>query len=163
MLFSTFLTFIGITLAYGNYDGQEIWSCKVPSQDVSNKLHKYDVLSHKREEITLRLKNDNEKSEVQNISSCKVVVKDLNKYISMHRSNSTSMISGRSVLKPIADDAFFKDYRSFDQIKIQYKSWADRYPNYVKFISSIGKSVEGRDIFAIEITAPSPYKKKRKT
>jgi carboxypeptidase A1 len=162
MLLSTFLTFIGISLAYGNYDGQEIWSCKVPNQDVSYKLHKYDVFGHRQEEITLRLRNEKEKNEVQNTANCKVVVKDLNKYMTRYGSNSTSVMSRRSVPNPLPDDEFFKDYRSFDQIMIQYKYWADKYPKYVKFIDSIGKSVEGRDIFAIEITAPSPYGKAKK-
>jgi carboxypeptidase A1 len=162
MIYSKFIFYIGASLAYVNYEGQEIWSCESSNQDIAEKLHKYDVFNHKNGVTTLRLMNDKEKDQVKSYTSCTVIERDLNKYIANYRSRNATFLASESRSGPMLDDEYFKDYRSYDQIKTQYRHWADKYSKYAKFIDVIGKTHEGRDIFAIEITANNPYRKTKK-
>ncbi|CAG8598106.1 1116_t:CDS:2 [Ambispora gerdemannii] len=47
---------------------------------------------------------------------------------------------------------FFDDFQSYDAFKLKLESWSSRYPRLVKFIPSIGKTIEYRDIPVIHIT-----------
>ncbi|KAG0380440.1 hypothetical protein BGX24_008226 [Mortierella sp. AD032] len=55
--------------------------------------------------------------------------------------------------KRVDFDTWFKNYHPHDEIKNFYLQIADDYPDLVTYIPSIGKTVEGRDIFAIKLTA----------
>ncbi|KAJ3149562.1 hypothetical protein HDU89_003615 [Geranomyces variabilis] len=63
---------------------------------------------------------------------------------------------------PPAPLDWFADYHQFDQIVEWYQNLTATFPNLVTFLPSIGKTVEGRDIFAVIITganntaAPKP-------
>ncbi|TPX65629.1 hypothetical protein SpCBS45565_g04996 [Spizellomyces sp. 'palustris'] len=48
---------------------------------------------------------------------------------------------------------WFADYHRYADIKTWYQTLAQQNPSLVTFIPSIGKSVEGRDIFAVRITS----------
>jgi carboxypeptidase A1 len=159
----TNLLLIGSALAYANYDGQEIWSCRQNELEVADKLHQYDVFSHADGITTLRVMDEKQKAEVRNIANCEVIVKDLNEHMIKYRNlNSTSAFTSRSLrAEPMSETEFFKDYRSYEQIKAQYKHWSTKYSRYVKFIESIGKTHEGRDIFALEITSPNSSSNKK--
>lgn len=50
-------------------------------------------------------------------------------------------------------ETWFKNYHRHDEIKDFYLQIADDYPELVTYIPSIGQTVEGRDIFAIKLTA----------
>jgi len=51
------------------------------------------------------------------------------------------------------EGAFFDDYRRYAEIVAELKSLATLYPSLTRFTASIGKSVEGRDIPAIRVSA----------
>ncbi|KAG0317456.1 hypothetical protein BGZ97_005382 [Linnemannia gamsii] len=55
--------------------------------------------------------------------------------------------------KRVDFDTWFKNYHPHDEIKDFYLQIADDYPDLVTYIPSIGQTVEGRDIFAIRLTA----------
>lgn len=55
--------------------------------------------------------------------------------------------------KRVDFDTWFKNYHPHDEIKKFYLQIADDYPDLVTYIPSIGQTVEGRDIFAIKLTA----------
>ncbi|KAF9124143.1 hypothetical protein BGW39_008421 [Mortierella sp. 14UC] len=55
--------------------------------------------------------------------------------------------------KRVDFDTWFKNYHPHDEIKDFYLQIADDYPDLVTYIPSIGQTVEGRDIFAIKLTA----------
>ena len=50
------------------------------------------------------------------------------------------------------DQQWFKEYHRFDDIRAWYGSLAERFPNLVTLVPSIGKTHEGRDIFALHLT-----------
>ena len=50
-------------------------------------------------------------------------------------------------------DKWFNNYHDHAEIKDFYLQLADDYPDLITYIPSIGKTVEGRDIFAIKLTA----------
>ncbi|KAF9110564.1 hypothetical protein BGX27_006167 [Mortierella sp. AM989] len=60
---------------------------------------------------------------------------------------------GKKPRKRVDFDTWFKNYHDHEEIKNFYLQLTDDYPNLITFIPSIGKTVEGRDIFAIKLTA----------
>ncbi|KAG0312750.1 hypothetical protein BGZ99_009280 [Dissophora globulifera] len=54
--------------------------------------------------------------------------------------------------KRVDFDTWFNNYHEHAQIKDFYLQLADDYPELITYIPSIGKTVEGRDIFAIRLT-----------
>jgi hypothetical protein len=50
-------------------------------------------------------------------------------------------------------DTWFKNYHKHEEIKEFYLQLTEDYPELITYIPSIGKTVEGRDIFAIKLTA----------
>lgn len=50
---------------------------------------------------------------------------------------------------------FHENYRSYQNIIDQLFFYAREYPQHVKAIKTIGKSVEGRDLFVIHLSAPA--------
>ncbi|KAI8605691.1 hypothetical protein EDD21DRAFT_299163 [Dissophora ornata] len=55
--------------------------------------------------------------------------------------------------KRVDFENWFNNYHEHAEIKDFYLQLADDYPNLITYIPSIGKTVEGRDIFAIKLTA----------
>ncbi|KAF9917744.1 hypothetical protein BX616_000052 [Lobosporangium transversale] len=55
--------------------------------------------------------------------------------------------------KRVDFDTWFNNYHEHTEIKDFYLQLADDYPELISFIPSIGKTVEGKDIFAIKLTA----------
>ncbi|KAI1320451.1 hypothetical protein EDD11_000836 [Mortierella claussenii] len=55
--------------------------------------------------------------------------------------------------KRVDFDTWFKNYHEHTEIRDFYLQLTDDYPDLITFIPSIGKTVEGRDIFAIKLTA----------
>ncbi|KAF9415510.1 hypothetical protein BGZ94_000082 [Podila epigama] len=69
-------------------------------------------------------------------------------------SNADSIAKGLSERRSRVNyDTWFDNYHPHDAIKDFYLQLADDYKDLVTFIPSIGKTVEGRDIFAVKITA----------
>jgi murein tripeptide amidase MpaA len=54
---------------------------------------------------------------------------------------------------------WFDNYHRFDEMKQWYSDLAQQYSNLVTFIPSIGKSAQGRDLFALKITGTKASKK----
>ncbi|KAG0050844.1 hypothetical protein BGZ83_004401 [Gryganskiella cystojenkinii] len=50
-------------------------------------------------------------------------------------------------------DTWFTNYHTHEEIKEFFLQLVDDYPDFVTFIPSIGQTIEGRDIFAVRITA----------
>ncbi|KAF9968298.1 hypothetical protein BGZ70_005114 [Mortierella alpina] len=64
-----------------------------------------------------------------------------------------SELLGADKKKRVDLNTWFKNYHPHNEIKDFYLQLADDYPNLITYIPSIGKTVEGRDIFAIKLTA----------
>ncbi|KXN69776.1 Zn-dependent exopeptidase [Conidiobolus coronatus NRRL 28638] len=132
-----------------NFNNQEIWSCSVPNYDTQNQVHNFDILKKGYGYAIIRVMNDQEKWYLNRITSCSVIVSDLDQYYkNLQIDKSSESISN----KPLTDVEYFNSYRTYDRMKIQFRYWAQKYSQYANFIESIGQSHEGRDIFAIEIT-----------
>lgn len=54
--------------------------------------------------------------------------------------------------------SWFQKYHTLHGIKTYYQKMAKAYPSIVKFVPSIGKTGEGRDIFAVHVAATSKPK-----
>ncbi|KAK3816329.1 MAG: hypothetical protein J3Q66DRAFT_342235 [Benniella sp.] len=65
-------------------------------------------------------------------------------------------LRSKSDIKPrkrVDLDTWFKNYHKHEEIKEFYLQLTEDYPELITYIPSIGKTVEGRDIFAIRLTA----------
>jgi carboxypeptidase A1 len=131
------------------YNNQQVWSCSVPNYNIQSQLLYFDILKKGYGYAIIRVVNDQEKWHLSRITSCKVLVSDLNQY---YNNTQITNPSGPILNKALTDAEYFNSYRTYDRMKIQFRYWAQKYSQYANFIESIGKSHEGRDIFAIEIT-----------
>ena len=64
----------------------------------------------------------------------------------------------------VAEKGWFEEYHRYEAIKEWYQKLAQEFPHLIKFVPSIGKTHEGRDLFAVHLTAynsssSSPAKK----
>ncbi|KAI3638712.1 hypothetical protein MIR68_003210 [Amoeboaphelidium protococcarum] len=55
----------------------------------------------------------------------------------------------------VQTDNWFSEFHRYEEIKAWYKNLAERNSEFIRFIPSIGKTYEGRDLFAIEINTPN--------
>ncbi|KAJ9080007.1 hypothetical protein DSO57_1029612 [Entomophthora muscae] len=69
---------------------------------------------------------------------------------SQHKADGTPGLQLRRQSDHSSDD-FFKKYHSYEAIKSTLHVWAANHPKLATFIPSIGKTHEGRDIFAFKI------------
>ncbi|KAG0353911.1 hypothetical protein BC939DRAFT_510702 [Gamsiella multidivaricata] len=69
-----------------------------------------------------------------------------------------SRAQGVKHLKPSRVDVkrWWSVYHTHEEIKDYYLTLMDDYPELMSFVPSIGKTAEGRDIFAVRITAKDP-------
>lgn len=49
--------------------------------------------------------------------------------------------------------AWFEDFHTYDQIKLWFQALSVKHQDLVRFVPSIGQSVQGRDLFAVHISA----------
>ncbi|KAF9387149.1 hypothetical protein CPC16_007186 [Podila verticillata] len=80
----------------------------------------------------------------------------LNLYSAVDTANCevSSLMNNKNKKKPSRVDfsTWFTNYHTHDDIKSFYLQLAEDYSDLVTYIPSIGKTVEGRDIFAVKIT-----------
>ncbi|KAG0206437.1 hypothetical protein BGX28_002109 [Mortierella sp. GBA30] len=65
----------------------------------------------------------------------------------------TTEFKDKDEKKRIDTNTWFQNYHPHEEIKDFFVQLADDYPNLISYIPSIGQTVEGRDIFAIKLTA----------
>jgi murein tripeptide amidase MpaA len=80
-----------------------------------------------------------------------VIHEDLEDAIRQER----EMITQNSKSWTVTDDSFFETYRPYDEHLTFMKQLAESYPHVVEVLSPIGKTIEGREIHALKISAPS--------
>ncbi|KXN64627.1 hypothetical protein CONCODRAFT_14200, partial [Conidiobolus coronatus NRRL 28638] len=126
----------------------------------SNNLNQFEIIAQSSKYATIKAKNFNKEESVRSLAECSSINGPLNEHLEKyHSSNSESnnFISNN----PILDAEFFKCYCSYYELRNQYCYWVKKYLKYAKFISYIGKSHQGRDLFAIEITGTELNKDKK--
>jgi hypothetical protein len=79
-----------------------------------------------------------------------VVIQDVQKAIDMG-----------DELRASDDGDWFSSYHTYSEILTWFNQLAKENPNHVKLVPSIGKSFEGRDIFAVHLTNPNNVEKKQ--
>lgn len=87
-----------------------------------------------------------------------VLQKDLEKIYNAPLRRQASMASRQA----LSADTWCHHYHPYEDIKRWYKMLADRHSKRITFVPSIGKTHEGREIFAahVNLTPPRPDKKK---
>jgi len=145
------LTFLFFVLCYSkkDYSGFKVVSVSVSSEQEINLLEKIlnnaletDIWSNEgilvQGENHIRMTNST-LSLVNHHFASKILIEDVQKLIDSS--------------EPEKDEAFFDNYRRYAEIVTELQNWNKKYPTLTKLIPSIGKSVEGRDIPAISISA----------
>ncbi|KNC52856.1 carboxypeptidase B [Thecamonas trahens ATCC 50062] len=78
---------------------------------------------------------------------CRVVVDDLQALVAASRA---------PLARGTSNTPWFNDYHTYDEIAAWFAELAAQYPERVSFQPRIGESTEGRALFAVRISAPSP-------
>lgn len=111
-------------------DGNGCYLTHVPNSRYSEIVLEYSKI----EGVSVTLANDN-------------IQRDLDEE---ERRLSKSLFSGQSMDDLKAN--WFKEYHTYDQIKQWYSDMCKTHSDLTKFVPSIGKTHEGRDLFAIHLT-----------
>ncbi|KAI9106036.1 carboxypeptidase A1-like protein [Phlyctochytrium arcticum] len=112
----------------------DVWDTQASHIDVRIPAGADDVLQH-------RALRDIAGSDIH----AKVIVEDVEELI--RRSEAPANESS------IAAADWFANYHKYDEIKQWYTDLSKEFPDLVTFIPSVGKTTEGRDIFATRITS----------
>lgn len=86
----------------------------------------------------------------------KVINDDLQSQVD-HERRRISIKAGRVH----SEDTWFNDYHSYEDIKEWYRELASKYKDRMEFVPCIGKTHEGRDIFAVHINFTPKNKDKK--
>ncbi|KAI9291216.1 putative carboxypeptidase precursor [Neoconidiobolus thromboides FSU 785] len=140
--------------------GQKLYKCKVT--DVKSGFEAqniFDVQRFNKEEMytIIRSRNNDEEARINAAYSCELKVKDLG---DESRFDAVKLLHRRDTENV---DPFFADYQSYDTIKAKLQEWAAKYSNIAEFIPSIGKSIEGRDLYGFKISRKACPTQKRKS
>lgn len=136
------------------YEGQKVLQCQVRNKEAASLLQDMDIWSFdvRSLNVTVRVINDEEMSLAQTSGHCAVLTENL---ALVEEPVAQSLLTNTQ----LAPSEFFSDYRSYETIRDSLKDWVSK-SDVATFIPSIGKTVEGRDIFAIKITNPGKGPKK---
>ncbi|KXN65050.1 putative carboxypeptidase precursor [Conidiobolus coronatus NRRL 28638] len=161
MLFNySLIAAFGLALAEVSYKGQQVLDCQVSDRATAQKFEKFDIFNEKNGITTVRVKNEEQFKQANQFAKCSVRESNLENIVSKQSRfiRRDDAAAGSLVL---SDEDFFKNYQSYETIKAQFQHWAKKYNKYATFNKSIGKTVEGRDIFSIDITDKTRCGKKK--
>lgn len=134
-----------------NYDGQVIARCQLNQQNVNNFYNEFvheiglDVWRHTIDNVVdIRIPANFLQAEGQKLNSiCSVIHEDVEALIKEFEVVSETARTEK--------EEWFEAYHTYEEIKEWYQDLASS-SNLVQFYPSVGKSEEGRDIFAITLT-----------
>ncbi|KAI9291966.1 putative carboxypeptidase precursor [Neoconidiobolus thromboides FSU 785] len=145
------LTLVASLVAGKNtFQGEKVLDCTVQNYEKGKVLSTLDIwgYDHSTKTYTLRVQNEAELKLANSSALCKVKIDDLTAHVNKLADAETDNFS----IKASTADPFFNNYQSYATIGSTLQQWATQYPDYATFIPSIGKSTEGRDIYAFKIT-----------
>jgi hypothetical protein len=94
--------------------------------------------------VDIRVKNDEELALVEKaFGECNVVIEDMENFIEEHEFPEVER-SG-------APEDWFLDYHTYNDTKQWYSDLARQFPNQARYVGTIGRSFEGRDMPAFHI------------
>eukprot|EP00835_Amoeboradix_gromovi_P005729 NODE_572_length_6559_cov_0.536842.p4 type:complete len:262 gc:universal NODE_572_length_6559_cov_0.536842:373-1158(+) len=158
------LNLLSVCLFAKSFDGYVLYKVLNPSVELAEELNQsYDVWSTNKDYLEVFMPSTEFKSfDVQQYEIVNSEIPDL------IQKESTRLKRRKRFKKPSPQEPsevwfeeFFGDYSSYSEIKEWYFKLSQTYPDLVEFVPSIGKSNEGRDLFAIHLTAPTQESKKQ--
>ena len=157
------LSFISSVVAVKNYSNYWLYKVYKPSAELTEQLNEYDVWSADASGMEVFMPHNN--FDALHIKEYTVLKKDLQELISVEstRLDRRKRMKTPAPIEPTDEwfESFFMDYSPYDKVKEWYKKLSEQFPELVRFVPSIGKSIEGRDIFAIHLTSPVKGTKKQ--
>jgi hypothetical protein len=91
----------------------------------------------------------------------KVIHSNVQEFLNLqHSKQRTFWESAEAAVQDIMDPTWFDDYHPYPEIVTAVKKGCTSAPKLCKFVPSIGKTIEGRDIFAVRITNSERNSKK---
>ncbi|KAI9291967.1 putative carboxypeptidase precursor [Neoconidiobolus thromboides FSU 785] len=147
----TFLLALLVNLVVGeSYSGEKVLECALVKGSKGKLFSTLDIWGYdlQAKTFTVRVLDDKEYKLVTNNTKCKVKIDDLTAHVNKLADAENNNLS----VKASTADPFFNNYQSYATIGSTLQQWATQYPDYATFIPSIGKSTEGRDIYAFKIT-----------
>ena len=155
----TLLLFVSLVSTFEfTADNSFLLNCPINSLHDLNRLealahspdHPIDIFQEKvaldpsEESTVLQLLTDEPTSEI--------LLSQFGCYEEKGRANLKSLFTPDPTPNYSLGPAFHDDYRSYQNIIDQLFFYSREYPQYTKTLKSIGKSVEGRDLFVIHLT-----------
>lgn len=158
VLFALFMGTFALVDNYAHYYDHKVIQAKLTSQlqiDFIGLLDA-DIWSHESELIIGLndiMVNSTQEDIIRRMGvEYEVAIPDVEEHLNNER-NTLSKLATQSLA------SWYDTYHSFDDIRAHYESLVAAYPSLVSFNGSIGKSIQGRDIFAIKIGSSTATKK----
>lgn len=153
MKFFTVLMTCGIVLAAPElpvrYDAHKI--VRVP-RELQRELKGVDVWSYGKDYVEVRVSPKDYERLKQQSSKIVVVENNIQKLIDSERHEFSEWQE---------DDDYFNNYHTVQEMFRWSRQLQTKYPQLVKMVPSIGKSVQGRDLWAMRITSPNKATKRQ--
>jgi len=143
-----------LVVGTASYEGQKVLQCQLRSKSSARLLKDMDIWTFNANSlsVTVRTLNDSETNIANTTGHCSLLINNL------YQLEEPIKKSFR-VNKKLSPNEFFLDYQPYETIRESLKEWTNK-SDIATFIPSIGKSIEGRDIFAIKLTSSSTKPKK---
>lgn len=123
--------------------GLDLWSVQV--QDSSVQVLMHDLDTNSIESVKGQLSSAYQWTEI-------MTGNEITGAILKERHDAENLRAELASSSSSLTESWFQQYHRFDEIREWFESLAKDYPDLVTFIPSIGKTHEGRDIFAVHIT-----------
>jgi len=149
------------------FDGHSVLSCEMQSDEMARELtgaamsQDLDIWSHSvKAGKALHIQVPDARRQFWESKGCKPMIEDVQEIIDQQSTHAAMLhgLKGAEVLigeGEGTDQNWYSQYQRFDEIVRKTKELADNHPGEAKFVKSIGKSVEGRDIPVIHLTGDS--------
>jgi hypothetical protein len=153
------------------FDGHSVLSCKMDSEDIAKTLtaaaksQDLDIWSHSvKAGKALHIQVPSEKRGYwEHEHGCKPMIEDVQEVIDQQFKHAAMMRGLKSAEVLLGEgegsDDWYGQYHRFDEIVSRTKKLAEKHPGQAKFVSSIGKSHEGRNIPVIHISGDTKSNK----
>ncbi|KAJ9061299.1 hypothetical protein DSO57_1022094 [Entomophthora muscae] len=144
---------IGVALfalvARGQLEMQSVLDCKFLRGNHSGKLDSLDIwkVDHGQGTFTVRVRDATDLKLLDGVGECETSIPNLGSHVRKWG----EIRSNRSSFDSPSEDIFGR-YATYTGMRKMLFVWAKSHPGLATFIPSIGRSVEGRDLFAFKIS-----------
>jgi hypothetical protein len=156
--FQTFNNLVHPENYHSSADYHKLLKCKFDNGSQLENFQSYDIWrTVPGEYFIVRVKDSMEFSKLSRYFECDILVEDIETHFNLTQQlqpeEDLTVYDFEAQDEELFDkNRFFKKYHSYSTYLKLLHHWSKKYPKYVEYEHTIGKSVEGRDIVAFRVS-----------